>query len=84
MLNTTKTLTINGTSTTEEGEPIASMFCTIEANGMTSENSCIINNVLYEKNKDLVRADMDAFTVLCREEEDKFLNENKEAGTETV
>jgi len=73
MLNTTKSLTINGTSTTEEGEPIASMYCHIEQNGMMSENSSIVNNELYEKNKALVRADMDAFTALCREQEDEFL-----------
>lgn len=73
MLNTNKTLTINGTSSTAEGETIASMYYHIEKDGMVSENNSIVNNALYEKNKELVRADMDAFTTLCREEEDKFL-----------
>ena len=74
MLNTSRVLTINGTSTTTEGEPIASMYCHIDQqSGMRSINNSVISETLYDKHKDIVRADIDAFTAFCREEEDKFL-----------
>lgn len=75
MLKTTKTTTLNGNSITEDGTFIASMHCTIDDNGNISTSSNISNKELYEKNKAMVRKDMDDFTALCRNKED----ENEEA-----
>lgn len=71
MLNTTKTTTINGTSTTEDNKIIATMHYSLSENGSVAVNSNITNKDLYEANKEMVRADIDAFTELCRKEEDE-------------
>lgn len=70
MLETLKTTTFNGTSKTTEGQIMVSMYCTIGETGIVSSNTNIVNKDLYEANKTEARVDMDAFTELCREEED--------------
>ncbi len=75
MLKTTKSTTLNGNSVTEDGTYIASMSCTIDEAGNVSTSSSIANRELYEKNKAMVRKDMDDFTALCRSKEDEEATE---------
>lgn len=75
MLETTKTTTINGISKTDDNQVVATMYCTIGASGVISNNVNITNKDLYEVNKTAVRADIDEFTTFCRTEED--MPENK-------
>lgn len=70
MLETTKTTTINGTSKSEDNQIIATMYCTFNENGTISSGSNIINQELYEANKEEVRTDIDKFTALYRSNED--------------
>lgn len=79
MLVTTKATTINGTSKLSSGEIIATMHFSISENGNINSSDNIANKTLYQANKALVRSDMDEFTALCREEEDKH-NEMAEEG----
>lgn len=71
MLETTKTITINGTSKSNNNQIIATMYCVFNENGTISSGSNIINQELYEANKEAVRADIDEFTALYRSDEDK-------------
>lgn len=78
MLKTTKTVTIKGTSSTDEGRIIATMNCTISDNLSMTSSENIADMELYKANTNLVRADMDAFTAHCRSVEDE-LRAEKEA-----
>lgn len=70
MLKTSKSITINGTSKLSTGEIVATMHCTIKENGEIVSSDNIVNKSLYDENKELVRADMDEFTMYCRLIED--------------
>lgn len=78
MLKTTQTRTINGSSITEDGMVIATMHCSIDANGAISTSENVSNVLLYEANKDIVRADMDEFTTYCRQIEDETNGKEEE------
>ena len=84
MLKTTKSVVINGSSRTEVGEIIATMHFSISENGNIQSSDNVANKTLYQANKDAVRADMDEFTALCREEEDKYNETTEEVTTDEV
>lgn len=81
MLKATRSVVINGTSKLESGEVVATMHFSINENGNIQSSDNIVNKVLYQENKKQIRADMDEFTALCREEEDKY-NEEVETNDE--
>lgn len=67
----TKTMSISAISYTENGKEVASMNCTLlDSNITDSMNVIILDQELYEKNKELVRNDIDEFISICREKED--------------
>ena len=72
MLKTTKSVVINGSSRTASGEVIATMHFSISESGNIQSSENVANKTLYQANKKLVRDDMDEFTAICREEEDKY------------
>ena len=75
----TTSITLKGTATVEvEGNavPVITMVATISEIGHSSETYTVINQPLYDANKETVRSDKDAFTAKVREIED--------AGIETV
>lgn len=73
MLRTSKSITINGTSTIE-GQTVVYMNASLSTDGSTnaSINKNISNQELYNLNKDEVRKDMRDFEDLVFEEQDKL------------
>lgn len=73
MLKTSKSITINGTSTIE-GQIIVYMNASLSTDGSTnaSINKNISNQELYNLNKDEVRKDMRDFEDLVFAEQDKL------------
>lgn len=73
MLKTSKSITINGTSTIE-GQIVVYMNASLSTDGSTnaSINKNISNQELYSLNKDEVRKDMRDFEDLVFEEQDKL------------
>lgn len=73
MLKTSKSITINGTSTIE-GQTVVYMNASLSTDGSTnaSINKNISNQELYNLNKDEVRKDMRDFEDLVFEEQDKL------------
>lgn len=79
MLNTTKTISINGESKIG-GTIVANMYATLSTTGVGNENinKTILNQELYNSNKAEVRKDMIDFEDLIYCEQDK-LNNNLES-----
>lgn len=79
MLNTTKTISINGESKIG-GTIVANMYATLSTTGVGNENinKTILNQELYNSNKAEVRKDMIDFEDLIYSEQDK-LNNNLES-----
>lgn len=74
MLETTKTLTLNGESKVEtEGEMIVAAFmnATISGNGQITISKSIANTDAYNTNKETVQADMIEFEEKAYEETSK-------------
>lgn len=73
MLNTNKTININGTSVIE-GQVVVYMSASLSTDGSTNENinKNISNQSLYEANKLEVRKDMRDFEDLVYAEQDKL------------
>lgn len=70
--NTTQ-ITLKGTSSVEhEGNTVqaVTMSATISEVGHSSVSTTIVNQVVYDANKDACRADIDAFNAKVREIED--------------
>ena len=64
MLTTTKTISINGTSTVELNgvkTPVAYFNAQIQSDGKYNINQSVQNVELYKSNKDNVKADYDEF-----------------------
>ena len=64
MLTTTKTISINGTSSVEINgvkTPVAYFNAQIQADGKYNINQSVQNVELYKSNKDTVKADYDEF-----------------------
>ena len=64
MLTTTKTISINGTSTVEvDGvkTPVAYFNAQIQSDGKYNINQSVQNVELYKENKDVVKADYEEF-----------------------
>ena len=64
MLSTTKTISLNGTSTVEvngESKPFAYFNANIGADGKHNVNYSIQNEELYKANKDVFKADRAEF-----------------------
>ena len=67
MLTTTKTISINGTSTVEVNgvkTPVTYFNAQIQSDGKYNINQSIQNVDAYKSNKDAVRADYDEFETL--------------------
>ena len=67
MLSTTKTISINGTSSVEVNgakTPVAYFNAQIQADGKYNINQSIQNVDAYKSNKDVVKADYDEFETL--------------------
>lgn len=81
MLNTNKTISINGESKIG-GTVVANMYATLSTTGVGNENinKTIINQELYNSNKELVRKDMRDFEDLVFSEQDKLDHTEVEAG----
>ena len=75
MLETRKSVTLNGTSQIKNGNgnmiSVVSMSANIAKEGNSNIVTTVINQDLYEANKDECRADMDAFTNAVRTIEDE-------------
>ena len=76
MLETRKSVTLNGTSqiaVKDNGNKVTvvSMSANIAEDGNSNIVTTIINQDVYEANKEECRADMDAFTNVVREIEDE-------------
>ncbi|MCU9808372.1 hypothetical protein LEQ06_09455 [Paraclostridium sp. AKS46] len=78
MLNTNKTININGNSVID-GQVIVYMNATLNSEGSTNEsiNKTIQNLELYNSNKDVVRKDMRDFEDLVYSEQDKLVNKSE-------
>ena len=64
MLTTTKTISINGTSTVEVNgvkTPVAYFNAQIQSDGKYNINQSVQNVELYKSNKETVKADYDEF-----------------------
>ena len=64
MLSTTKTISINGTSTVEVNgvkTPVAYFNAQIQSDGKYNINQSVQNVELYKSNKETVKADYDDF-----------------------
>lgn len=81
MLNTNKTISINGESKIG-GTVVANMYATLSTTGVGNENinKTIINQELYNSNKELVRKDMRDFEDLVFSEQDKLDHTEVESG----
>lgn len=76
MLKTIKSTTITGSSVAEDGKTVvATMHCTINADGTIAKNSTIINRDIYDATKEAVRADIQEFEELCQTIEDNNIGE---------
>ena len=67
MLSTTKTISLNGTSTVEVNgikTPVAYFNAQIQSDGKYNINQSIQNVEMYKANKDAVKADYDEFEIL--------------------
>ena len=67
MLSTTKTISINGTSTVEVNgvkTPVVYFNAQIQSDGKYNINQSVQNVELYKENKDVVKADYDEFETL--------------------
>ena len=67
MLSTTKTISLNGTSTVEVNgvkTPVVYLNAQIQADGKYNVNYSVQNDELYKANKDAVKADRDEFETL--------------------
>lgn len=67
MLSTTKTISINGTSSVEVNgvrTPVAYFNAQIQSDGKYNINQSVQNVELYKSNKDTVKADYDEFETL--------------------
>ena len=78
MLTTTKTISINGTSSVEVNgvkTPVAYFNAQIQSDGKYNINQSVQNVELYRENKDAVKADRDEFETIVEtytEEEDSY------------
>ena len=67
MLSTTKTISINGTSSVDVNgakTPVVYFNAQIQADGKYNVNYSVQNDELYKANKDAVKADRDEFEAL--------------------
>lgn len=67
MLTTTKTISINGTSSVEVNgvkTPVAYFNAQIQSDGKYNINQSVQNVELYRENKDAVKADRDEFETI--------------------
>ena len=67
MLSTTKTISINGTSSVEVNgvkTPVVYFNAQIQADGKYNVNYSVQNDELYKANKDAVKVDRDEFETL--------------------
>ena len=67
MLSTTKTISINGTSSVEVNgvkTPVVYFNAQIKSDGTYNVNYSVQNDELYKANKDVVKADRDEFEEL--------------------
>ena len=67
MLTTTKTISINGTSTVEANgvkTPVTYFNAQIQSDGKYNINQSVQNVELYKSNKETVKADYDEFETL--------------------
>lgn len=80
MLNTNRTINLNAESKIG-GQVVANMYATLSTNGTGNENinKTILNQELYNQNKDEVRKDMRDFEDLVFEEQDKLDTNNLES-----
>ena len=70
MLSTTKTISINGTSSVEVNgvkTPVVYLNAQIQADGKYNVNYSVQNDELYKANKDAVKADRDEFEALVEQ-----------------
>ena len=70
MLTTTKTISINGTSSVEVNgvkTPVVYFNAQIQADGKYNVNYSVQNDELYKANKDAVKADRDEFEALVEQ-----------------
>ena len=70
MLSTTKTISLNGTSTVEVNgvkTPVVYFNAQIQADGKYNVNYSVQNDELYKANKDAVKADRDEFETLVEQ-----------------
>ena len=70
MLSTTKTISINGTSTVEVNgvkTPVVYFNAQIKSDGTYNVNYSVQNDELYKANKDAVKADRDEFEALVEQ-----------------
>ena len=70
MLTTTKTISINGTSTVEVNgvkTPVTYFNAQIQSDGKYNINQSVQNVDLYKANKDSVKADRDEFEALVEQ-----------------
>ena len=70
MLSTTKTISLNGTSTVEVNgvkTPVVYFNAQIQADGKYNINQSVQNVDLYKANKDAVKADRDEFEALVEQ-----------------
>ena len=67
MLSTTKTISINGTSSVEVNgvkTPVVYLNAQIQADGKYNVNYSVQNDELYKANKEIVKSDRDEFEEL--------------------
>lgn len=70
MLSTTKTISINGTSSVEVNgvkTPVVYFNAQIQADGKYNVNYSVQNDELYKANKDAVKVDRDEFEALVEQ-----------------
>lgn len=70
MLSTTKTISLNGTSTVEVNgvkTPVVYFNAQIQADGKYNVNYSVQNDELYKANKDAVKVDRDEFEALVEQ-----------------
>ena len=70
MLSTTKTISLNGTSTVEVNgvkTPVVYFNAQIKSDGTYNVNYSVQNDELYKANKDAVKADRDEFEALVEQ-----------------
>ena len=70
MLSTTKTISINGTSSVEVNgvkTPVVYLNAQIQSDGKYNVNYSVQNDELYKANKDAVKVDRDEFEMLVEQ-----------------